>query len=224
MTAGPDYKEQTDTIVKLLDDNDNAENEADANLVEAALIAKTNPNDTETIRKALDKLFVATKIYDGQGNLRKCAMAAVLIGELYAKTGHTKLTQIYLVYAMNHLDQKLDKELLKHCKMILGAMDKVQEKAQDYAKIQPPSAAGTVYNGFSATTDYNSNEFNKPHILVTKPPMVVPMDYSAKTAKKRPEARKPKKLKTAPPPAEETNVDFIKAAVAGKLFNNDNDT
>jgi hypothetical protein len=108
--------------------------------------------------------------------------------------------------------------------MILGAMDKVQEKAQDYAKIQPPSAAGTVYNGFSATTDYNSNEFNKPHILVTKPPMVVPMDYSAKTAKKRPEARKPKKLKTAPPPAEETNVDFIKAAVAGKLFNNDNDT
>jgi hypothetical protein len=50
------------------------------------------------------------------------------------------------------------------------------------------------------------------------------VDYSAKTAKKRPEARKPKKLKTAPPPAEETNVDFIKAAVAGKLFNDDNDT
>jgi hypothetical protein len=73
-------------------------------------------------------------------------------------------------------------------------------------------------------TDGNTVPRNKPHILVTKPPIVVPMDYSAKAAKKRPEARKPKKPKTAPPPAEETNVDFIKAAVAGKLFNDDNDT
>ena len=222
---GPPKKENT-PISKMEDKamQDPEEEEADLCLVEAALIAKTNPDSMEKIQKALDKLFVAVNIYNSQGNPRKRAMASVLIVELYAKTGQTEFIKIYLDYAMNHLDQKLDQELIKHCKMILGAMDKVQEKAQDYATIQPPSAAGTVYNGFSATTDYNSNKFNKPHILVTKPPIVVPMDYDAKTAKKRPEARKPKKPKTAPPPAEETNVDFIKAAVAGKLFNDDNDT
>jgi tetratricopeptide (TPR) repeat protein len=203
---------------------DKAEVEADTELTLAATLVQVHPDDPLVVKRAISLLEAAIDIYYKANNYRKAAMTSVLLSQLYSKQKRYYIALGYMRDALDYLDQKLDKELFLHCRMLLPSLEALSRNECSSVEIPMPISAGTAFNGFSMATDDNAAPHNKPHIIINKPPIVVPMDHGPKKAKKRPEARKPKNPKTAQPPTEETNVDFIKAAVAGKLFNDDDNT
>jgi len=218
-----------------------SQNYADENMFEAALIAQHSHDKPAAIQEAINKLNIAFDSYLYLKDYRRVGMAAVLLAELHGKKGPSQTVACFATCAINNLDQKLDAELINQCKELLSFMPQHSETSEkqggsyQYDTNTPFSTPGTIHtqksagNSFPATSTASPLDLGqngKPHILVTKPPMVVPIDHGNTKKKKRSETQKTsaKKMllakKTTPKKHEETEVDFVKAAVSGGLFKN----
>ena len=176
--------------------------QAEANYAEGASIALNYPNDQTMTRKAIDKICIAEHIYLINGDERQSALGFALTAGLYAKLGRYKEMIQHAKYAVEHLDKTLDKEQIENCKMLISN-----------CKVNVETT--------------NTAQNNKPHILITKPPIVVPIKQEEKyphiRAKKRSETTKQSATKAKQPAPREKETDFVKAAVSGKLFRDEPD-